>query len=31
VKPSASIWTSSAPAWACIDASIPGHEKGPPS
>lgn len=29
-KPMATIWTSSAPDWACIDASIPGIEGQPP-
>lgn len=30
VKPSATIWTASAPAWACIDASLPSFEGQPP-
>lgn len=30
VTPVASIWTSSAPAWACIDRSIPAYEKAAP-
>lgn len=29
-KPSATIWTSSAPTWACIDESIPQIERQPP-
>ena len=29
-KPAMSIWTSSAPSWACIDASLPRVEKQPP-
>jgi hypothetical protein len=29
-KPSATIWTSSAPSWACIDASLPRHMAQPP-
>lgn len=30
VAPGATIWKSSAPSWACIDASIPSYDKGPP-
>ena len=29
-KPSATIWVSSAPTWACIDGSIPRVEAQPP-
>jgi hypothetical protein len=29
-KPSATIWTSSAPSWACIDATLPRIERQPP-
>jgi hypothetical protein len=29
-KPAATIWTSMAPSWACIDAAIPKFEKQPP-
>jgi hypothetical protein len=29
-KPSATIWTSQAPTWACMDASLPKIEKQPP-
>ncbi len=29
-KPSATIWVSSAPTWACIDESIPRFEGQPP-
>jgi len=29
-KPSATIWVSSAPDWACIDASLPRVERQPP-
>ncbi len=29
-RPAATIWTSSAPTWACIDASIPAVERQPP-
>jgi len=29
VKPSANIWTSSAPAWACLDDTLEQFEKGP--
>jgi hypothetical protein len=29
-KPAASIWTSQAPSWACIDPSIPRVEHQPP-
>ena len=28
--PAVSIWTSSAPSWACIDAALPQMEKQPP-
>ena len=30
VKPVANIWTSQAPAWACLDASLPSFEGQPP-
>ena len=30
VKPEASIWTASAPAWAAIDAQLPSFEGQPP-
>jgi hypothetical protein len=29
-KPSATIWVSAAPSWACIDANIPSAERQPP-
>jgi hypothetical protein len=29
-KPSATIWTSEAPSWACIDASLPSLPAQPP-
>jgi hypothetical protein len=29
-KPAATIWTANAPAWACIDASLPVFEGQPP-
>jgi len=29
-KPAMTIWTSSAPRWACIDADLPQVEKQPP-
>ena len=29
-KPAATIWTSSAPTWACIDESLPKVERQPP-
>jgi len=29
-SPAMTIWTSSAPRWACIDASLPSVEKQPP-
>jgi hypothetical protein len=29
-KPAMTIWTSSAPSWACIDATIPSVPKQPP-
>jgi hypothetical protein len=29
-KPSATIWTSQAPTWACFDSSLPKIEKQPP-
>ena len=29
-KPSATIWTSSAPSWACIDDALPRVERQPP-
>jgi hypothetical protein len=29
-RPSATIWTASAPSWACIDASLPRVEQQPP-
>jgi hypothetical protein len=30
VKPAMSIWTSSAPSWACIDARVPSTPNQPP-
>jgi hypothetical protein len=30
VRPIATIWTASAPTWACIDASLPQFEGQPP-
>lgn len=30
LKPGATIWTASAPGWACIDESLPMHEGQPP-
>jgi hypothetical protein len=30
-KPSASIWTASAPSWACIDTTLPRFEGQPPA
>lgn len=30
LKPSATIWTESAPAWACIDETLPMHAGQPP-
>ncbi|MEW9805299.1 GFA family protein [Mesorhizobium sp. ZMM04-5] len=30
VRPAATIWTAKAPAWACIDASLPSFERQPP-
>ena len=30
VAPSATIWTSEAPSWACIDSSLPALEAQPP-
>jgi hypothetical protein len=31
-KPAATIWTASAPSWACIDAGLPSHEgQAPPA
>jgi hypothetical protein len=30
IKPAATIWTSKAPGWACIDASLPTFEGQPP-
>src|SRR5215510_14012062 len=30
VKPAASIWTASAPAWACIDSTVPQIPGQPP-
>jgi hypothetical protein len=30
VKPSATIWTDSAPSWACIDPALPRVPKQPP-
>ncbi|HEY1856621.1 GFA family protein [Acidocella sp.] len=30
MKPAATIWTASAPAWACIDKSIPKFDHQPP-
>ena len=29
-RPGATIWTSQAPTWACIDASLPKVERQPP-
>jgi hypothetical protein len=29
-RPGATIWTSQAPTWACIDASLPTNERQPP-
>lgn len=29
-RPAATIWTAQAPAWACIDASLPSWEGQPP-
>lgn len=29
-RPAATIWTASAPSWACIDASLPSWEGQPP-
>jgi hypothetical protein len=29
-KPAATIWTASAPSWACMDASLPSFEGQPP-
>lgn len=29
-KPTATIWTKSAPSWACIDEGLPRHEGQPP-
>jgi len=29
-KPSANIWTSEAPTWACIDEALPSVERQPP-
>ena len=29
-KPAMTIWTASAPAWACIDASLPSNPRQPP-
>jgi hypothetical protein len=31
VKPVATIWKSSAPTWACLDGSIPAHDKAAPA
>jgi hypothetical protein len=30
IRPSANIWRSSAPAWACLDPALPSAEKQPP-
>jgi hypothetical protein len=30
-KPTATIWTSSAPSWACIDATLPRFEEAAPA
>ena len=30
IKPAATIWTAKAPAWACIDTSLPTFEGQPP-
>ncbi|TGP26792.1 MULTISPECIES: GFA family protein [unclassified Mesorhizobium] len=30
IRPTATIWTSMAPAWACIDTSLPTFEAQPP-
>ncbi|MEQ1755818.1 MAG: GFA family protein [Micropepsaceae bacterium] len=30
VKPVATIWRSRAPTWACVNGSIPAHDKGAP-
>jgi len=30
IKPSTNIWASSAPAWACLDDSLPRVDKQPP-
>ena len=29
-RPAATIWTAQAPAWACVDASLPSWEGQPP-
>jgi hypothetical protein len=29
-RPAATIWTSQAPSWACIDPALPAHEAQPP-
>jgi hypothetical protein len=29
-RPAATIWTSRAPSWACIDPALPAHEAQPP-
>ncbi len=29
-RPTATIWTASAPRWACIDADLPSFDKAPP-
>ena len=31
VRPVASIWTSSAPDWACVESSLPAFEKAAPA
>ena len=31
IKPTANIWSSSAPTWACLDASLDRFERQPPS
>jgi hypothetical protein len=30
IRPAATIWTAQAPAWACIDASLPAFDGQPP-
>ena len=31
IRPAANIWTSSAPAWACLDPALPAIEAQPPA